>query len=370
MSEGNDSQLPAPRMEDIAELPIRDVVQSHQASNVRTNDYENPSVFASVSPQVPLLQQGMPMVDKGDNSKAIEETIETSPVLHSSVDSSPFSKNGDAWNASALPKTHNFVSQENTLQDMASTKQKKRRRLNNMTSSKLNGLQYRSSSSSGRWTAAEHQAFCRGLAIYGREWKRVAQDIPTRTSAQVRSHAQKYFTKLEKPMSLSSNCSLPFISQDDPSRAKVAATHRNHSLGSVGYSSCSTDEGDPSNSGTSNDGYATMSDSVRREAARILANPATVEHEVRNTLERLRVRYQQLKERLEVQQQHGGFMFCSGESSPNRNRQEDRPDDITGSVVVQEDDELIALHVLQGLQQHVESKRNNQESPNGVNPPN
>ncbi len=50
----------------------------------------------------------------------------------------------------------------------------------------------------GRWTEEEHQAFLSGLRVYGREWKRVAADIPTRTSAQIRSHAQKYFAKLSK----------------------------------------------------------------------------------------------------------------------------------------------------------------------------
>ena len=44
----------------------------------------------------------------------------------------------------------------------------------------------------------EHEAFLQGLRLYGREWKRVAADIRTRTSAQIRSHAQKYFAKLAK----------------------------------------------------------------------------------------------------------------------------------------------------------------------------
>ena len=47
--------------------------------------------------------------------------------------------------------------------------------------------------SSGRWTEAEHRAFLEGLKQCGREWKKVAMRIPTRTSAQIRSHAQKYF---------------------------------------------------------------------------------------------------------------------------------------------------------------------------------
>jgi hypothetical protein len=37
----------------------------------------------------------------------------------------------------------------------------------------------------GRWTKLEHENFLIGLALYGREWKKVAAQIKTRTSAQV-----------------------------------------------------------------------------------------------------------------------------------------------------------------------------------------
>lgn len=50
----------------------------------------------------------------------------------------------------------------------------------------------------GRWTELEHQSFLAGLRLYGREWKKVASKIKTRTSAQIRSHAQKYFAKLAR----------------------------------------------------------------------------------------------------------------------------------------------------------------------------
>jgi SHAQKYF class myb-like DNA-binding protein len=50
----------------------------------------------------------------------------------------------------------------------------------------------------GRWTTREHDAFIVGLNKYGREWKKVSAHIQTRTSAQIRSHAQKYFAKLNK----------------------------------------------------------------------------------------------------------------------------------------------------------------------------
>jgi SHAQKYF class myb-like DNA-binding protein len=56
----------------------------------------------------------------------------------------------------------------------------------------------RHSNINGRWTEEEHEIFLAALAKYGREWKKVATHIPSRTSSQVRSHAQKYFAKLQK----------------------------------------------------------------------------------------------------------------------------------------------------------------------------
>lgn len=50
----------------------------------------------------------------------------------------------------------------------------------------------------GRWTREEHEMFLKALNEYGREWKKVAKKIKTRSSAQIRSHAQKYFQKLAK----------------------------------------------------------------------------------------------------------------------------------------------------------------------------
>mmetsp|Transcript_27887 Transcript_27887/g.48398 ORF Transcript_27887/g.48398 Transcript_27887/m.48398 type:complete len:309 (+) Transcript_27887:44-970(+) len=51
----------------------------------------------------------------------------------------------------------------------------------------------------GTWTEAEHRLFLKGLAEIGPgNWIAISKTIPTRTAVQTRSHAQKYFNKLEK----------------------------------------------------------------------------------------------------------------------------------------------------------------------------
>ena len=54
------------------------------------------------------------------------------------------------------------------------------------------------SENTGRWTSEEHQLFLDGLDAYGKEWKRIAELIKTRTVVQIRTHAQKYFQKVAK----------------------------------------------------------------------------------------------------------------------------------------------------------------------------
>jgi SHAQKYF class myb-like DNA-binding protein len=55
----------------------------------------------------------------------------------------------------------------------------------------------------GRWTKEEHQRFVEAIKVHGKNWKKVEECIGSRTGAQIRSHAQKYFLKLEKEVKTS-----------------------------------------------------------------------------------------------------------------------------------------------------------------------
>ena len=49
----------------------------------------------------------------------------------------------------------------------------------------------------GRWDPEEHKRFIEAINKFGNEWKEVQKYVGTRSSNQVRSHAQKFFLKLK-----------------------------------------------------------------------------------------------------------------------------------------------------------------------------
>lgn len=54
------------------------------------------------------------------------------------------------------------------------------------------------SKTNGRWTSEEHLRFIEALKRFGKQWKKVEEFVQTRSGAQIRSHAQKYFLKIQK----------------------------------------------------------------------------------------------------------------------------------------------------------------------------
>ncbi len=63
----------------------------------------------------------------------------------------------------------------------------------------------------GRWTMDEHKLFIVGLKKFGKNWKKLEGFIETRTSSQIRSHAQKYFNKKDKEQTQNENFSKIFL---------------------------------------------------------------------------------------------------------------------------------------------------------------
>ena len=128
-----------------------------------------------------------------------------------------------------------------------------------------------SNSTTGRWTPQEHEAFLEGLKTYGREWKKVAKRIPTRTSAQIRSHAQKYFAKIDKEQ-------------------KIDATEQRR---------LSITEDMPSVDSYTSSGNRHVSSSLLIQT--IMRDPTEIETRVCRTLASLRERYKHLEGKLQQQ---------------------------------------------------------------------
>ena len=53
-----------------------------------------------------------------------------------------------------------------------------------------------------RWTDEEHEEFVAAVGRFGKRWKTVAEHVPSKTAAQVRTHATKYFSKLKERQDL------------------------------------------------------------------------------------------------------------------------------------------------------------------------
>lgn len=168
--------------------------------------------------------------------------------------------------------------------------------------------------SSGRWTREEHEQFLEGLKVYGREWKKVAQRIPTRTSAQIRSHAQKYFAKLAR--------------EEQTRLATVSAIAReNHGSFEFGIGDGMAGVGEGRGVGGGDDGTTMflppdqhslllsgaaispvqLTSSAMNRVGKILSDPDAVQVEVEDTLAALKRRYHDLQRRLHGNGGDGGL---------------------------------------------------------------
>ncbi|KAG6746730.1 hypothetical protein POTOM_049093 [Populus tomentosa] len=75
-----------------------------------------------------------------------------------------------------------------------------------------------------KWTEEEHQRFLEALKLYGRGWRKIQEHVGTKTAVQIRSHAQKIFSKVVWESSGSNESSLKPI-EIPPPRPKRKPAH-------------------------------------------------------------------------------------------------------------------------------------------------
>ncbi|CAL5069594.1 unnamed protein product [Urochloa decumbens] len=77
-----------------------------------------------------------------------------------------------------------------------------------------------------KWTEDEHKLFLEALHKHGRAWRRIQEHIGSKTAVQIRSHAQKFFSKIIRESSGDSNSiAAPPQIQIPPPRPKRKPAH-------------------------------------------------------------------------------------------------------------------------------------------------
>ncbi|KAL8159615.1 hypothetical protein V2J09_001152 [Rumex salicifolius] len=84
--------------------------------------------------------------------------------------------------------------------------------------------QYTISKQRERWTEEEHKKFLEALKLYGRAWRKIEEHVGTKTAVQIRSHAQKFFSKVVRE-SKNSDSSSTKVMEIPPPRPKRKPMH-------------------------------------------------------------------------------------------------------------------------------------------------
>ncbi|KAJ4728220.1 protein REVEILLE 6-like [Melia azedarach] len=100
----------------------------------------------------------------------------------------------------SLPTTNNYnATATSTTTTTASTKSANYNTMSFMEDpSKKIRKPYTITKSRESWTEQEHDKFLEALQLFDRDWKKIEAFIGSKTVIQIRSHAQKYFLKVQK----------------------------------------------------------------------------------------------------------------------------------------------------------------------------
>lgn len=89
--------------------------------------------------------------------------------------------------------------------------------------------------SSRYWTADEHARFLEGLELFGqKDIKSISRHVGTRSATQVRTHAQKYYLRIERERAKAEGSTPPPCSRDSRSNQKGRPRGRGPELGLCG----------------------------------------------------------------------------------------------------------------------------------------
>lgn len=103
------------------------------------------------------------------------------------------------------PEAKGNADEESQQQSQKPKKEKKARK------TEEGGDKKEQASVTGRWNKEEHDKFIDAIKQYGKDWKQVEQHIESRTGAQIRSHAQKFFNRIIKRYNIEKNEVIDFV---------------------------------------------------------------------------------------------------------------------------------------------------------------
>ncbi|VVA91757.1 unnamed protein product [Arabis nemorensis] len=84
---------------------------------------------------------------------------------------------------------------------------------------------YRVTKQREKWSEEEHERFLEAIKLYGRGWRQIEEHVGTKTAVQIRSHAQKFFSKMAREVDYSNDGSSIKAIVIPPPRPKRKPAH-------------------------------------------------------------------------------------------------------------------------------------------------